>query len=387
MNHKQNFIPLSQPYIAGQEWKYLKECLDTGWVSSVGAYVNSFERKVADYIGCQHAVACVNGTSALHTALLVMGLEPNEEVIVPTLTFVAPANAIRYCGAYPVFMDVDKKYWQMDVSKLSDFLKKECLFQNKKLVNKHTRRVIRGIMPVHLLGHPVDMTEVMALAKKHHLWVVEDAAESIGALYKGSKVGSIGDIGCFSFNGNKIITAGGGGMLVTDTKDWQQKAQYLITQAKDDPQEYIHEEIGYNYRLTNIQAAVGVAQMEVLDSYIQTKKRIAGRYNKGLSDIKGLTLPQEAPWAQSIWWLYTILIDKKKFSQSSRNLLKTLSQKGIETRSLWHPLDTLKPFQSCFAYHVKVAYQLYEQALSLPSCVNLTETQQHFVIDQIKSVV
>ncbi len=379
-----NYIPLSVPQMDGNEWKYVKECLDTGWVSSVGKYVEDFEQVVARHVGRKYAVACVNGTSALHTALLSLGLKNDEEIIVPTLTFAAPANVVRYCQAYPVFIDVEKKYWQMDVLKLKDFLKKECSYKNKRLMNKHTGRRIRGIIPVHVLGHPVDMDPVMGLAAEFGLWVIEDAAESIGATYKGQKVGAIGDMGCFSFNGNKIVTAGGGGMLVTDSKELADRARYLTTQAKDDSIEYVHHEIGYNYRLTNLQAAVGVAQMEQLGKYIQVKYKIASRYEKELGNISGLTLPRQAPWVKSIWWLYTILVNGKRYGKSSRVLLKKLADKNIQARPLWHPLHSLKPFQKCYAYRIEMADYLYEEALSLPSSVKLSTKDQIKIIQAIK---
>ncbi len=377
-------IPLSVPFIKGKAWNYVKDCLDTGWVSSVGSYVKRFEEAIAQEGGRPYAVACVNGTSALHTALMTAGITAGDEVIMPALTFAAPAFAVSYCGAYPVFMDVEKQYWQIDVNKLESFLRNHCDYRRRQLYNRTTKRPVKAVIAVHLLGHPADMMPIMALARKYNLVVIEDAAESIGASYKGRKVGGIGHIGCFSFNGNKIMTAGGGGMMVTDNKSWAKRAKYLTTQSKDDELEYIHHEVGYNYRLCNIQAALGLSQLEQLGGFIAAKKRISMRYARGLKDIQGLTLPQLAPWADAYTWLYTVLIDNKIFSRNSRQLLTYLEQQGIQTRPLWRPLHLLKPYQKCLTYQVSVAVDLYQRALSLPSSVNLSPKDQCRVIDAIQ---
>jgi len=297
-------IPLSVPEIRGNEWKYTKECLDTNWVSSIGPFVDRFEQELAARVGTGYAVATVNGTAALHVALLVAGIGPDDEVLVSTLTFIASANAIRYVGAWPVFVDAEPDYWQMDPQKTTDFLEKGCRWNNGELRNRRTGRRVRAILPVHILGHPVDMDPILEVARKYGLAVIEDATESLGAKYKGRMGGHLGDAACFSFNGNKIITTGGGGMLVTDKEEWALKAKYLTTQAKDDPVEFRHDAVGYNYRLTNIQAAMGCAQFEVLDEYVNTKRRIAATYTEALRDVPGITPMREASWAFSIFRLY-----------------------------------------------------------------------------------
>ena len=269
------FIPLCVPELRGKEWVYIKECLDTNWVSSAGTFVDRFEDAVAQYIGVKHAVATASGTAALHVALLVAGVQPDDEVVVSTLTFIAPANTVRYVGAWPVFVDAEPLYWQMDSEKLAHFLEKGCRWKDGALFNKVTGRRVKAILPVHILGHPCDMQPIMEAARKYGLAVIEDATESLGSKYQSTMAGHLGDIACFSFNGNKVITTGGGGMIVTDNAEWAKEARYLTTQAKDDPIEYIHEIFGYNYRLTNIQAAMGCAQMESLDEYISAKRRIA----------------------------------------------------------------------------------------------------------------
>lgn len=376
-------IPLAVPEIRGNEWQYIRECLDTSYVSSVGAFVDRFERAMATYTGAKHAVAVVNGTAALHVALLVAGIRPYDEVLVPALTFIAPANAVRYIGAWPVFVDVDPLYWQMDVSKVVDFLERACRWEQGELRNRATGRRVAAILPVHLLGHPVDMDPILETARKCGLAVIEDAAESLGAKYRGRMVGHLGDIACFSFNGNKVITTGGGGMVVTDNEAWARRARYLTTQAKDDPVEYIHGEIGYNYRLTNIQAAMGVAQMELLGEYLGAKKRIAGFYRERLSDVPGLSLPGAAGWAEPTYWLYSVLVDAGAYGMNSRNLMRRLQGAHIQSRPLWHPLHRLKPFKECMAYQIEVADRLYRDGLSLPSSVGLGRKDQERVCRDI----
>src|SRR5690606_28626820 len=268
-------IPLSAPEIGGNEWQYVRECLDTGWVSSVGAFVDHFEAALAAHTGRRYAVATVNGTSALHAALVATGIGDHDEVIVSTLTFIAPANAIRYTGAAPVFVDADPHYWQMDPDKLRHLLERQCAWRAGALYNRSTGRRVRAIMPVDVLGHPVDLDAIVEIARRYELIVIEDASESLGAEYRGAPVGRHGDIVCFSFNGNKIVTAGGGGMLLTDHAEWARRARHLTTQARADPVEYVHDRVGYNYRLTNLQAAVGVAQLERLGHAVAAKRRIA----------------------------------------------------------------------------------------------------------------
>jgi perosamine synthetase len=377
-------IPLSIPEIRGNEWKYVKECLDTGWVSSAGPFVERFEHDLASYVGSEHGVAAVNGTAALHIALLVAGVQPNDEVLVSTLSFIAPANAIRYVGAWPIFIDAEPEYWQMDAQKVAAFLNEECRWSNNALRNQKTGRRVKAILPVHILGHPVDMDPILEVARRYELPVIEDATESLGAKYKERMVGQLGEIACFSFNGNKIITTGGGGMLVTDNHEWARKARYLTTQAKDDPVEYIHQEIGYNYRLTNIQAAIGCAQMEQLDDHVAARRRIAATYNYRLKDLSGITPMREAPWAQSIYWLYTILVDEADGSKGSRRLMHHLAARGIQARPLWQPLHLSPAHAGSQSYQCQVVEQVNRTALSLPSSSEMSSEQQQQVINAIE---
>ncbi len=376
-------IPLCVPEICGNEWQYIKECLDTNWVSSVGEYVDKFEQMVADFVGVDYAVAVVNGTAALHLSLIVAGIGADNEVIMPSLTFIAPANAVRYVGAYPVFLDSEPDYWQLDCNKLESFFKEGCSCKSGKLINKVTQREIKAILPVHILGHPCNMDKIMQLADNYGLVVIEDATESLGASYKGRKTGAIGNIACFSFNGNKIITTGGGGMLVTNNAEWAQKAKFLSTQAKDDSLEYIHSQIGYNYRLTNIQSAMGCAQMELLPDYITKKKNIAKYYKEAFTELKGISCMNQADWADSIFWLFTILVDEKNYGINSRALLKKLEENKIQTRPLWQPLHLSKVFEGSISWECEVAEKLNCNALSIPCSVGLTGKQQEYVIEKI----
>ncbi|MGZ8842072.1 MAG: LegC family aminotransferase [Pyrinomonadaceae bacterium] len=382
---KSKFIPLAEPLIGGNEWKYVKECLDTSWVSSVGSYVDLFERRLADYVGTRHAVATVNGTAALHIALLIANVAPDDEVLVSTLSFIAPANAIRYVGAWPVFIDAEPVHWQMDPQKLSDFVEQECVWTKGELRNKRTGRRVRAVMPVHILGHPCEMDAIKQVARKFDLLIIEDATESLGAKFRDVMVGHLGDSACFSFNGNKVITTGGGGMIVTDNEAWAARARYLTTQAKDDPIEYVHKEIGYNYRLTNVLAALGCAQMEQLPAFIEKKRSIARQYSAAFSSISGLKPMSEASWARSIFWMYTLLVDEDEYGEDSRSLMRRLAQSGMQARPLWQPLHLSPVNQDAQVAGGDVATELNRQALSLPCSVGLTQTDLESVIEVIKA--
>lgn len=381
------FIPLCVPELRGNELKYLQECVETNWVSYVGPFVGRLEQAMADFVGTQHAVATNSGTAALHVALLVAGVQPGDEVLVSDLTFIAPANAIKYVGAHPVFMDVTPDYWQMDPAKVADFLARECQWAAGRLVNRQTGRPVTAIIPVHILGHPVDLDPILDLARQYQLRVIEDATEGLGAQYKGRPLGSLGDLGCFSYNGNKIITTGGGGMMNTNHAGWAERAKYLTTQARDSDVEYLHNSVGYNYRLTNIQAAVGVAQMELLPEYIEIKRAIAGRYEEALSGLPGLTCPREALWAYSTYWLYTILVDEVRAGIDSRALMRALGQHQIQTRPLWAPIHEQRPYRDCPTYRIEVTPQLCRQALSLPCSVGLSEADQRRVVEAVRAVL
>jgi len=379
-------IPLAEPCLQGNEWRYVKECLDTNWVSSVGPFVDRFEETVAGYIGADYGIATVNGTAALHMALLLAGVERDDEVLLSSLSFIAPANAVRYMGAWPVFIDAEPGYWQMDPQKVVEFLDTECRFSDGVLRNRATGRRVKAILPVHILGHTVDMDPVVAAARNYGLAVIEDATESLGATYKDKQAGTLGDVACFSFNGNKLITTGGGGMIVTDNADWAYRARYLTTQARDDPVEYVHREVGYNYRLTNIQAAVGCAQIEMVDEYVAAKRRIADTYTTELAAVPGIEPMRQAPWAFSAYWLFTVRVDESEYGMDSRALMSKLVESGIQSRPLWQPLHCSPAHSGCRHYGGDMAEELYRDALSIPCSVGLSDHDQQTVIQAIRSL-
>lgn len=380
-----DFIPLSVPHLAGNEWSYIKECLDTGWVSSVGKFVDRFEHEFAQKVGAKAAVACASGTAALHVSLLVAGVKPDDAVLLSTLTFIAPANAIRYVNAWPVPMDVEPRYLQMDTAKLATFLEDGCRWENGTLREKVTGRRVSAIVPVHILGHPCDMDPILALAEKFGLAVIEDATESLGSSYKGRATGTLGRLGCFSFNGNKIITTGSGGMIVTDDLALARHAKHLTTQAKQDALEFVHDEVGYNYRLSNISAAFGVAQLEKLDEYTADKRRIAARYDSAFTELRGLRTPETAQWAKSNEWLYTVRVDSKLFGMDSRALMRHLRSLNIETRPLWQPMHRSPAHPDGHGARCDEADRIHAEALSIPCSVGLTPEHQERVIDAIRT--
>jgi perosamine synthetase len=384
--HALDRVPLVEPSLTGREWDYVRECLDTGWVSSVGAFVNRFEADVAAAAGARYGVATVNGTAALHLALRVAGVGPGDAVVVPALTFIAPVNAVRYMGAHPLFVDAEPDYWQMDVQQVRDCLLHRCRRESNRLYDRATGRRIAAVLPVHLLGHPVDLEHLVPLCRELGIAVIEDATESLGARHRGTAVGHLGDAACFSFNGNKLVTTGGGGMFVTDNEEWARRARHLSTQAKTDPVEYEHDEIGYNYRLTNVLAALGVAQMEQLHDKIAAKQAIAARYAAELASVPGITHMPEAPWASAVFWLYTVLVDEHRFGCDSRALMRLLAERGIQTRPLWQPIHQSPAYRDEAPVRLPVAERLHREALSLPCSVSLSSAAQMRVIDAIREV-
>tara|TARA_B100000315_G_scaffold127921_1_gene117634 strand:+ start:7187 stop:8326 length:1140 start_codon:yes stop_codon:yes gene_type:complete len=375
-------IPLSIPTISGNEWKYVKECLDTGWISSVGAYVEKFEDTVKDYVGSKYSVAVVNGTSALHLSLRTSGVQHDDEVIVPTLTFIAPVNVIKYCSANPVFMDCDPDTLCIDVNKISDFINNECEQRKDGFTyNKKTKKKIGAIILVHIFGHPVDIEPLLTLSKKYNIPLIEDAAESIGSEYKNQKTGTFGDLGCFSFNGNKIVTTGGGGIVVTDDANLARRIKHLSTQAKNDSIEYDHDEIGYNYRLTNLQGAMGVAQMERISEFLATKRKNALLYKELLDKVDDIEFMWEQTWAKSNFWFYTVKAPKKK----KKALIEFLLSKNIQVRPIWKLIDTLPMYSKYQSYKIEHAQACYESCINLPCSLNLKEKEIEFITKNIEN--
>jgi perosamine synthetase len=383
-------IPVSIPNINGNEWKYIKECLDTGWVSSTGKYVEHFEEKIAEYTGANYAVACVNGTSALHISLRLAGVKHNDEVILPTLTFIAPVNAVRYNGAFPLFMDVDE-YYNIDIPKTINYIKNETIYRAGDTYNKKSGRRISAIVPIHMWGNGVWLDELMPILKKRNIKVVEDASESMGTYYnngkyKGYHTGTLGEFGCISFNGNKIITSGGGGMILTDSKQSADIAKYLTTQAKDDPVHYVHKEIGYNYRMSNIHAAMGLAQLEQLPLFIERKRSIYLSYKSVLDKVDGLSIAGVPQYSINNHWMVLIQINKERCGYDANKLMQKLLKIGIQTRPAWSLMHLQKPYLKCESYHIEKAIHLAASSLCLPSSTNLGNSDLEYVMEALLNV-
>ena len=383
------FVLLSAPYINGNEWQYVKDCLDTHWVSSVGSYVDRFERELGEVAGASHCVAVNSGTSALHLALLLAGVEPDTEVIMPAVSFVAPANTVRYCGAWPTFIDIDPATWQLDLAKLEDFLAEGCKRSGSgTLINRATGRKIAALMPVHLLGAMVDVRVVTELACRFGLPLVEDAAECLGAHCHGRPIGAPVDgledtprIVATSFNGNKIVTTGGGGALFFEDELLASRAKHLSTTAKTHAVEFHHDEVGYNYRLSNVSAAIGVAQLEMLDEFVVLKRKIADVYEQAFSTLPSVETAPTASYCAPTHWMYTIRVDR-----SSAALIAELNAQNIQSRPVWVPLPILEPFASnCYVHSIEFASAFYETALSIPCSVSLSESDQQRVIDALQA--
>ena len=381
-------IPLSVPNLKGNELRYLKECVKTEYVSSVGKYVSLFEKKICKFTNSKYAVACASGTAALQLALRVVGVKENDEVIIPTMSFIATANAAIYLKAKPIFMDCDN-YYNLDVKKLILFLKNNTFFKNRFTFNKKTKRKITAIMPVHVSGNAADLFSLVRLCKKKKIKIVEDAAEAVGTFYsrnnfKQKHAGTIGDVGCLSFNGNKIITSGGGGMILTNDMKLARKAKYLSTQATDDSVRYIHNDIGYNYRLTNIQAAVGLAQLEKINLFLKKKKKIYEFYKKKIKLIKGLAIPERPSYAKNNNWMMSIIIDKKKYGMNKDKLINLLKKKYIQSRSMWLPIHLQKKYSNFEKYKISNAIKLFKNSINIPCSTNLTSEQASQVIKVLK---
>ena len=362
-------IPLCIPEIRGNELKYVKECIDTNWLSSVGSYVNLFEERFSEYVGSKKAVVTMNGTAALQLALLTVGVGEGDEVIVPSLTFISPVNTIKYVGAQPVFVDVCRDTFVMDVDKIEE------------LITPKTK----AIMPVHIYGHPVDMKRLMEIAKKHNLFVIEDATEALGSSINGEMSGTIGDIGCFSFNGNKLITTGAGGMLVSNDVKLGERAKFLSTQAKvvTENNSFYHSEVGYNMRMPNLLAAFGVAQLENIKDYLQSKRENAAYYNELLANVNGITLPAERENVKNCYWLYSVLVEDE-YGISRDELIKKLNEAKIAARPFFMPIHNMPPYKGNRHGDLTVTNDLYARGINLPSSVGITKEDIKIVCELIK---
>jgi perosamine synthetase len=361
-------IPIMEPWIDHQEIDLVMDCLKSGWISSQGEYIGEFEKAFSEFCDTRFGVATSNGTTALHLALLTLGVGPGDEVIVPSLSFIATANVVVYTGARPVFADVNEKTWTLDPPQL-----------RSKITDK-----TKAIIPVHLYGHPADMGPIIELAEEFNLWVIEDAAEAHGAEYKGKKVGSLGHMGCFSFYGNKIISTGEGGMIVTNNPEWVVKAQILRDHGMSKEIKYWHPILGYNFRMTNIQAALGLGQMNKIEKIIDQKRRIAQMYSRGLEGVKGIELPPEETWGKNVFWLYSILI-RPETGKKRDELIEYLHQFQVASRPVFFPMPDM-PFYAR-GDHFPIAQKISKQGISLPSGSSLTPENIHYIIDLIKQFI
>lgn len=360
-------VALHQPLFGGNEWPYVKECLDSGWVSSAGNYVNRFEQELAAYCGMRHAVAVVNGTAALHICLRLAGVAAEDEVIIPALTFIATANAVSYCGAIPHLADSEERTLGLDPSKLEGYLQEISEQRHNQCINRKTGRPIKAVVAMHTFGHPVDMDPLAETCHKHVLVLVEDGAESVGSQYKGRHMGNWGLASSLSFNGNKIITTGGGGAVLTNNETLARLARHMTTQAKiPHPWAFNHDMVGYNYRMPNINAALGCAQIEQLPEFIRKKRNLAERYQIAFKGIEGVKIFKEASWAQSNYWLNVLLLNHEYSSQRDQLLTLTGSQ-GIMTRPSWTLMHKHPMYQNCPRMDLTVAESLERRIINLPS--------------------
>lgn len=374
-------VLLSGPNVSGNEWKYIKDCLDTGWVSSVGAYVDKFETESAKFTGSKYAVATSSGTTALHIALILAGVNNNDIVITQNITFVATLNSISYTGAEAILIDAEIEGWQMDLDLLELFLNANTEQRNGECFHIASGKRIPVIMPVHVLGNMCDMERLCAIANLHNITLIEDSTEALGSYYNGKHAGTFGAIGTLSYNGNKIITTGGGGMILTDNEQYAHRAKHLTTQAKSDPFEYFHNETGYNYRLTNIAAAMGVAQMEQLPVFLERKKEIINFYKSELENTGDIEFQKVLPQVNPNWWMPTI------FTSQQKELLKILNEQKLQSRPFWVPMNRL-PMYKDFMYVTKndVSGILYDNCLSIPCSTYISDEELNRVAKTIKSI-
>ena len=383
-------IPLSIPNFEGNEKKYVDLALEQGWVSTGGAYIAELENKLAEFLHAPRVAACQSGTSAIHMSLVECGIEPGDMVIVPSITFIAAVNPVRYQFAEPVFMDCDDSLC-MDPIKLRQFCEEECVVKNDTLIHK-SGKTVKAIVVVHVFGNMADMESIMSIANQYHLKVVEDATEALGTHYtdgklKGKYAGTIGNFGCYSFNGNKIITTGGGGAITADSAEEVAHLQYLSTQAKNDPHYYIHDEIGFNYRMTNLQAALGVAQMEELPEFITRKQNNYNEYKKLFEGFEFAELMPFRANTSSNKWFYSLKINRNRIKASMREIITSLEKKGIQTRAIWGLINDQKPYKNFIAYKIEKSKMYSECILNIPSSTQITNEEIKTVANEIKSLL
>ena len=377
-------ISLSEPFFFKDDYKLLKKCIDSTWVSTSGKNIDLFEKKISKFTGSKYAIATINGTSSLHISLMLSGVSNNHEVIVPCLTFIASINAIKYNLAEPIFMDVDD-YCNIDENKTLEFIKNHTYFKEGKTYNKKTNKIISALLIVHVWGNAASFSKLKNLCKKINIKIIEDASESLGTFYKqgvfkGKHTGTNGLLGCISFNGNKIMTTGGGGIILTDNKILAQKARYFISQAKDDTLNFTHNNIGYNYKLTNLNATLGLVQLKKIKLFIKKRSLIYSIYKKKINKIKGLNIISVPDYAQNNHWLSILRIDLRKYDKTLNQLQKIFLSKNIQTRPIWKLNHLQLPFKKNQTYKIENAQKLVKTCLCLPSSFNLTFKDQIKII-------
>lgn len=371
------FIPLHEPNLGPNTWTYVKECLDTNWVSSVGRFVDRFEQALAEYTGTRRAVVVVNGTAALHISLKLVGVEAGDEVLMPALTFVATANAISYCGAIPHFVDSEERTLGLDPVKLADYLREHAQVRGDGCYNRQTGRRIRAVVPMHTFGHPVDIDRLVEVCREFQLELVEDAAESLGSYYKGRHTGNWGRVSALSFNGNKIVTTGGGGAIITNDESLANLAKHLTTTAKVPHRwAYEHDQIGYNYRMPNINAALGCAQLEQIDDFLNSKRLLAEQYRRTFEGVQGVRLVVEPEFAKSNYWLNALLLDEE-YALWRDELLARTNDVGVMTRPVWQLMHKLPMFRGCPRMDLPIAESLERRLINLPSSAGLAGGMAH----------
>lgn len=381
-------IPLSVPNLSLDILENIKETIETGWVSTGGRFITEFEEKIAKYVGVERAVSCQSGTAGLHLALKALGIESDDEVIVPTLTFIAAVNPVKYVGAEPVFMDCDDTL-NMDMSKLEEFLENECDYIEGKVINKNTKKQIKAIVVVHVFGNPANMEKLMKIKEKYNLKIIEDATEALGSYFLKGKYakkycGTIGDIGVYSFNANKIITTGGGGMVVSNNQKLLDKVAFLGVQAKTDPLYFIHDEIGYNYRMTNIQAAFGTDQIDRLEGFIENKIKNYNLYKEVIENINGLELLPFRQDTRANHWFYSVIVDEDEYGINRDELLRKLNDRNIQTRPLWGLIHKQKPYLDSQGYKIDKAEFYEKNLINIPCSSNLKENEVRRVAEKLK---
>lgn len=380
------YIPLSIPNFEGNEKKYVNDAVEQGWVSTGGAYITKLEQELAKFLHTDNVAACQSGTSALHLSLVEAGVKPNDVVLVPPLTFIAAVNPVKYQFAKPVFIDCDDSFC-MDPIKLRAFCEEECQFDGVQLT--YQGNPVKAVVVVHVFGNMADMVSIMDTAEKYSLKVIEDSTEALGTYYtegkfEGKYAGTIGDFGAFSFNGNKIITTGGGGAVTANKSEVVDHLRYLSTQAKNDPHYYIHDEIGYNYRMTNLQAALGVAQMEELPEFINRKQKNYEMYKHEFEGYEYASLIPFREGTNSNKWFYSLCIDRSRITASMREIITRLDEKGIQTRAIWGLINEQIPYENEITYHLEKAPYYAERILNIPSSTQITEDEIKYVSEQVK---